>query len=145
MFKHILLPTDGSELSERAVDGGLALAAGENARVTVLTVVAPFHVLGYRPDMVSDTRERYARESELGAKAILARAEGAAARHGVACDTLWVSEDDAHAAIVRIAAEKQCDLIAMASHGRRGMRALLLGSETQKVLTHSTIPVLVYR
>lgn len=145
MYKHILLPIDGSELAQRALEGGLELAASVGARSTVLTVVPPFHVFGFQPDMVSDTRAQYETDSAAHARDILARAEAFAQRRGVICDSVWVNEDDPYLAIIRIAAERQCDLIAMASHGRRGMRGLLLGSETQKVLTHSTIPVLVYR
>ena len=145
MFKHILLPTDGSAGSEAAVRAGVSLAREMGARVTGLHVVPPFHTFTYRPDMIEDTEEQYEKDSEEQARKVLLTIEKQAQECGVPCDTVVVRSDDIHDAIIATARESQCDLIAMASHGRRGVRALLLGSETQKVLTHSLVPVLVYR
>lgn len=145
MFKHILLPTDGSVGSEAAIQAGVGLAKALGARVTGLHVVRPFHTFTYRPDMVGDTEEQYLNDSEEQARKVLLTIEKHAQESGVPCDSVVVRSDDVHDAIVATARDRQCDLIAMASHGRRGMRAVLLGSETQKVLTHSLIPVVVYR
>lgn len=145
MFKHILLPTDGSAASDLAVQQAVQLARDMGARVTGIHVAAPFHTFTYRVDMIEDTEEQYEKESEERARKVLATVEQQARECGVPCDTMVVRSDDPHQAIIDTAFQRQCDLIAMASHGRRGVRGLLLGSETQKVLTHSKIPVLVYR
>ncbi|MBZ2208338.1 universal stress protein [Massilia soli] len=145
MYKHILLPTDGSAGSDAAIQAGVSLAKALGARVTGLHVVPPFHTFTYRPDMIEDTEEQYEKESEEQARKVLLTVEKLAQECGVPCDSVVVRSDDVHDAIIATARERQCDLIAMASHGRRGVRALLLGSETQKVLTHSLVPVLVYR
>ncbi len=128
MYTNILIATDGSELSEKAVNHGIALAKRIGAKVTVLTVVQPLHTF---------TAE-YA-EKTLGAAARLAQASG------VECEGVHVEHDFPYQAIIDTAASKGCDLIVMASHGRHGISALVLGSETVKVLTHSKIPVLVHR
>lgn len=145
MFQHILLPTDGSAISEAAVRAGLHFARECGARVTGMHVVQPFHILTYRADMIEDTREQYEKDSELHAAKVLGTVEQQARELGVACDTVVVRADDVFQAIIETAMARQCDLIAMASHGRKGLRGMLLGSETQKVLTHSHVPVLVYR
>lgn len=145
MFKHILLPTDGSASSDRAIQAGVRLARDMGATVTGIHVVPPFHIFTYRPDMLEDTEDRYEKDSEAKARKILLTIEQQAAQCNVPCETVVVRSDDVYQAIIQMAADRQCDLIAMASHGRRGVRGLLLGSDTQKVLTHSQIPVLVYR
>lgn len=145
MFKNILLPTDGSALSERAVAAGVALAQQVGARVVGLTVIAPFHTLTLDADMLEDTEERYRSAARARADQALAVVANAARAAGVPCLSESTSADDPYQAIVDTATAQGCDLIVMASHGRRGIRGALLGSETQKVLVHSTIPVLVYR
>lgn len=145
MFKHILLPTDGSAASDLAIQAAVRLARDMGARVTGLHVVPPFHTFTYRVDMIEDTEEQYEKESEERARKVLLTIEQQAQECGVPCDTVVIRSDDVHDAIIEMARDRQCDLIAMASHGRRGVRGLLLGSETQKVLTHSQLPVLVYR
>jgi len=145
MFNHILLPTDGSKGSEKAIRKTLALAKTTGAKVTGFHVVPKFHVFTYRTEMLEDTREEYARDSRAHAERYLAVIEKAAKQAGVSCETAYATSDHPHEAIIQTAKRKRCDLIAMASHGRRGVRGLLLGSETLKVLTHSKIPVLVYR
>ncbi len=145
MFKHVLLPTDGSPQSEAAVRQGIALAKEQQARVTGIHVVPEFHVFTYHPDMLEDTRAEYDRDSKAQATKILAAVEDAARAAGVPCETVCATNDEPYEAIIRTADEKGCDLIAMASHGRKGMKGLLVGSETQKVLTHSHQPVIVLR
>ena len=145
MFKHVLLPTDGSPQSEAAVRQGIALAKEQQARVTGIHVVPEFHVFTYHPDMLEDTRAEYDRDSKAQATKILAAVEDAARAAGVPCDTVCATNDEPYEAIIKTADEKGCDLIAMASHGRKGMKGLLVGSETQKVLTHSHQPVIVLR
>ena len=145
MFKHLLLPTDGSPLSERAVIKGIELAAEQGARVTGIHVSPQFHVLTYRPDMLEETRDTYAKDSELHAKRYLDFISKAAAECKVPCETLREISDEPFQAIINVARSRGCDLIVMASHGRRGIKGFLLGSETQRVLTHSDIPTLIWR
>lgn len=145
MFKHVLLPTDGSPQSEAAIQQGIELAKETHARVTGIHVVPEFHVFTYRTDMLEDTREQYAKDSQAKAAKILQSIENAARSAGVPCDTVCVTSDEPYEAIIRTAEEKGCDLIAMASHGHKGIKGLLVGSETQKVLTHSHQPVMVLR
>ena len=145
MFKHILVPTDGSALSASAVDKALTLARDVKARVTVMTAVEPFHVLTTTAASLSDTRESYAKHAKAEAQRVLGEAQKKAQALGVSCNTIQVEADQPFKAIIEAAGKNDCDLIAMASHGRRGMAALVIGSETTKVLTHSAIPVLVYR
>ena len=145
MFKHVLLPTDGSPQSESAIQQGIELAKETHARVTGIHVVPEFHVFTYQPDMLEDTREQYAKDSQAKAAKILQSIENAARVAGVPCDTVCVTSDEPYEAIIRTADEQGCDLIAMASHGHKGIKGLLVGSETQQVLTHSHQPVMVLR
>jgi nucleotide-binding universal stress UspA family protein len=145
MYKHILIPTDGSELSRKAIEHGVALAKSINAKVTALTVTVPFHIFAIEPGMVTDTPERYEKHAADVAAKDLSVAKEAAKTAGVNCDTMRVEHEQPYRAIVDAASQKICDLIVMASHGRRGISAIVLGSETVKVLTHSAVPVLVVR
>ena len=145
MFKHLLLPTDGSELSLAAIRQGVRFAKESNAKITGVSVTPEFHVLTFNTTMIEYTKEVFLADSRAQAEANLALLKRAADAEGVACDTEVAVNDHPYEAIIRVAADKGCDLIMMASHGRRGVQALLLGSETQKVLTHTRIPVLVYR
>ena len=145
MFKNILLPIDGSETSKIALTAGVAFAKETGAAVTGFYVIPNFHVITYQTEMLEDTRAEFEKAGLERAKHYLAEVTDAAAAAGVKCDTYFVSGDYPYEAIIEAVKEKHCDLIIMASHGRRGVKGLLLGSETQKVLTHSTIPVLVYR
>ena len=144
MFKHILLPTDGSPLSEAAVERAVGFAKSIDARVTGFYVIQPFHLFSTQAEMLTDTKQQYEADSKAQAEKFLAVVSKAAARSGVKCDC--VSETNAHPydAIIRAAEKRGCDLIAMASHGRRGVQGLLIGSETTKVLTHTKLPVLVF-
>lgn len=145
MHRHILIPTDGSSLSQAAVEYGIALAKSVGAKVTVLTVSAPFDAFAVEPAMVTDTPEQYAKQAAALAMRYLDAAKEVASAAGVSCETMHVEHDQPYLAIIDTAATKSCDLIVMASHGRRGISAVVLGSETSKVLTHSSIPVLVVR
>jgi nucleotide-binding universal stress UspA family protein len=145
MHKHILIPTDGSALSQAAVEYGIALAKSVGAKVTVLTVSTPFHTFAVEPVMVTDTPEQYAKHIATVASKYLDAAKEVASASGVSCETLHLEHAHPYQAIIDTAAKKSCDLIVMASHGRRGISAIVLGSETTKVLTHSSTPVLVVR
>ena len=145
MFKHLLVPTDGSALSEAAIQMAVTLASENGAKLTGVHVLPQFHVFAYGPEMVADTEERFVRITRQRGDDYLAVVTKAATQAGVECDTVATSRAHPYEAIVSIAAQENCDLIVMASHGRGGMRALLIGSETQKVLTHSHIPVMVVR
>jgi nucleotide-binding universal stress UspA family protein len=145
MYKHILFPTDGSPLSEEAMRQGVALARSLGAKLTAVTVTPFFHTFAFDPGMITDTPDEYQRECEAFAAKTLGVAEAAAKAAGVPFRGLHIIHDQPYAAIIDAAQMNQCDLIFMASHGRKGVSALVLGSETTKVLTHSKIPVLVCR
>ena len=146
MYHHVLIPTDGSELSERAVTHGVALAKAHNAKITALHVTPPFHVSALDPiTVVQDAQERHLQRTRVLASQHLEVVANAAKAAGVACDSVHIVHDHPYQAIIDTAGSRGCDLIAMASHGRRGVSAVILGSETAKVLAHSTIPVLVLR
>ena len=145
MYKHILIPTDGSPLSEVAIKQGLQLAKTVNAKVTVLTTMPPFHVIAVEPTMVTDTREQYDKDVMGIAERRLTFPREAARAAGVVYEDVPMIAEHPWAAIVETAKTRGCDLIVMASHGRKGVAALVLGSETTKVLTHTTTPTLVCR
>lgn len=147
MFKNILIPTDGSALSRKAIAGGVALAKLAGARVTAVfaaptpTPVVYRHLLpvGYM------TPQRHATLIKLAAGRYLGVVEKAARKARVPCETVSVTNDFPADAILAVARKKKCDLIYMASHGRRGLRGALLGSQAQKVLAQSRVPVLIHR
>ena len=148
MYKHILIPTDGSPLSLKAVKAGARLAKTLKAKVTALYVIPP-----YQPPMGSEaivyaqliSPKQYEADMRKHADAAIARVKRAVEAEKVGCDGLAVIERTPWEGIIKVARAKRCDLIVMASHGRRGLAGLLLGSETTKVLTHSKTPVLVCR
>jgi nucleotide-binding universal stress UspA family protein len=148
MYKHILVPTDGSKLSLKAAKTAAQLARSLKARITTIYVIAP-----YLPPMESEGMAYYAaysgREYEKSMRTIadkaLAKVTAVAATARVKAAAITAIQGNPWEAIIKAASAKKCDLIVMASHGRRGLQGLLLGSETQKVLTHSRIPVLVCR
>jgi nucleotide-binding universal stress UspA family protein len=133
MYKHILIPTDGSQLAAQAIPHAIALAKALGAKVTGITVTAPSELFADTM-LPNSTGEKY-----------LGQIQEAATAAGVSCRVIHAEHEQPYRAIIDAAKRSGCDLIAMASHGRRGVSALVLGSETVKVLTHSTIPVLVYR
>jgi len=143
MFKHILLPIDGSELSLRAVDTGLELAAKIGASVHAFHVVPPFPPLTYFVDIVQANQQFYVQEAVGRAEEYLKEVARRASAAGVPCTSSHVVDSRPYAAIVEAATKQQCDLIVMASHGWRGLDRLLLGSETHKVLVNGDVPVLV--
>jgi nucleotide-binding universal stress UspA family protein len=147
MFKHILLPTDGSPVSDKAIKRGIEFAKKIKARVTALHVVPDFRFIaeeGITP-LNPVLKKRFQDEGRTRAKKILEAVAKRARAHGVRCATLSAMSDLPYQEIVATAKRQKCDLIMMASHGRRGLSSLLLGSETSKVLIHSKVPVLVVR
>jgi len=147
MFKHILVPTDGSQLSSDTAKRAIAFAKETGAKVTFFFAKPDYPVAFYGEGALIDptTPDKFAEMAEQQAKEILAAHEAAAAVEGVVSAGVSAVSDVPYEAIIAAAEEAGADLIFMASHGRRGFSGLLLGSETQKVLTHSKIPVLVYR
>jgi nucleotide-binding universal stress UspA family protein len=146
MYRHILIPTDGSELAGRAVRHGLALAKAVGAKVTALTVEAPFDVYTVPASRVyemSDAFAEHAERAKAHAQKVLNGVTEQARTTGVACETVQIEQDHPYEGIIEAAERRGCDLIVMASHGRSGIAAIVLGSVTTKVLTHTKIPVLV--
>ncbi|MBR1150876.1 universal stress protein [Bradyrhizobium sp. JYMT SZCCT0428] len=140
MYRHILIPTDGSDLAQRGVAHGLALAKSLGAKVSVIFVVEPFS------EMTGRFQEAVARYAELRKEQAASTLDGAAksAREaGVSCETIQVENGQPYQAIIAAAEDKGCDLIVMSSHGRSGLSMLLIGSVTSKVLTQAKTPVLV--
>jgi nucleotide-binding universal stress UspA family protein len=147
MFKHILVPTDGSPLSSGTVARAVSFAKDAGARITFFYAQPDFPMPIYGEGALIDptTPEQFGKAAAEEAKRILDEAKSAADAAGVGADTDTVVNEVPYEAVIDAAERHGCDLIFMASHGRRGIAGLLLGSETQKVLTHSKIPVLVYR
>ncbi len=147
MFKHLLVPTDGSELSQATVKRAVSFAKDANARITFFYAQPDFPMPIYGEGALIDptTPEQFAQAAREDAKRILDSAKAQADAFGVTADSDSVVNEVPYEAIVDAAERHGCDLIFMASHGRRGITALLLGSEAQSVLTHSKIPVLIYR
>ncbi|MEB3200974.1 MAG: universal stress protein [Synechococcaceae cyanobacterium] len=151
MFRHLLVPTDGSDLSLAAVRQAIALARESAARMTVVHVMerlllTPQGALfgdaaGFDPELL----QRVHQAEQAQAQAVLGEARRLAEAGGVVCDAVLREQGVIHEAILETAASQGCDLIFMASHGRRGLAGLVLGSVTQRVLNHSELPVLVYR
>ena len=148
MFRHILIPTDGSKLSARGVKAGIRLAQALGARITALHVIPPYvapfggDALLYVPTV---SAREYQKACERTAQKILAGVRSEARKARVACAGVSVTDGQPWGGILRVARLKKCDAIVMASHGRGGLGGLLLGSETQRVLSHSKLPVLVAR
>ena len=146
MYHHILIPTDGSKLAHRAVTHGLSLAKAVGAKVTALVVEPTFNVYGVPSSKVHQMTRAFAEHAEHAkahAASILISVADAAKISQVPCETVHMIHDHPYEAIVATAKEKGCDLIVMASHGRSGIAAVVLGSVTAKVLTHTSIPTLV--
>jgi nucleotide-binding universal stress UspA family protein len=145
MFKHVLIATDGSELATKALHAGLGLAKSLGAKVTAIAITEP------RTNLVPDKTAKSARADEYdaalanAAQAVLTNAEAEARKLGVSCATVHVANEFPAEGILKEAKTRGCDVIVMASHGRRGLARLLLGGETLRVVTHSPIPVLVCR
>jgi nucleotide-binding universal stress UspA family protein len=149
MYKHILLPTDGSELSAKAVKQAIRLAESIGAKITAVNVTPQYpHEWADEEHSVTTPkvlRKRFNEERAEGSKLILDKVKSDAREAGVDCQGISVPSNEPYEAIIKQAKKGGCDLIMMASHGRRGLSGVLIGSETTKVLTHSKIPVLVIR
>lgn len=145
MYKHILLPTDGSELSRKAIDHGIALAGSVKAKVTALIVSTPLDSLMVDPTAAAGLLEQYRALVTSQTAKHLGIVQDAAIRAGVPCDVAQIENDHPYEAIIETAKNRGCDLIVMASHGLRGISQTMLGSQTLKVLTTTTVPVLVVR
>ena len=145
MFKHLLLPTDGSAFSEAAARRALQLAKEQEARVTVIHVVPEFHVLSYRTSLMEGTREEFLAHCKAQAQHFIAEIEKVAREEGVPCDSVVASSDHPYEAIAATAEREHCDLIVMASHGRRGIAKFVLGSQATRVLAHTSVPLLICR
>jgi nucleotide-binding universal stress UspA family protein len=150
MYRHILLPTDGSKLSDRAVREAVRLAKTLGAKITALHVMPTQQMLLDEFFVVPVTtsqslKSEFKKQAALRSKEILENVRRQGAAGGVECETVSAASDSPYKAILEQATKSGCDLIMMASHGRKGLAGVLLGSETAKVLVHSKIPVLVVR
>ena len=147
MFKKILVPTDGSLLSQEAVTRAISFASEAGAHLTFFCAEKRFPVMYYGMGAIFDshTPTRFHEEVDSVAHDIVDAAEKLALEAGVQCSKLVLESEEPYEGIIEAADRNGCDLIFMASHGHKGVGALLLGSETHKVLTHTTIPVLVHR
>ncbi|MCP9857809.1 MULTISPECIES: universal stress protein [unclassified Cyanobium] len=151
MFRHLLVPTDGSDLSDGTIRRAVSYASETGATITFLHVLAnlamPPQGSLYGDPVLLDPAvvAQFSRAERAYAAGLLERARALAEAAGVRCDTAVGDHPVVYEAIIEAASRHGCDLIFMASHGRRGLAGLLLGSETQRVLTHSDLPVLVFR
>jgi len=145
MYKHILLATDGSQLAKSSTKDAIALAKAIGAKITVITVIKPWHMVAPAEIMISFPEAEYLKGAKKQAGKILQETADAAQEAGVACQTRQMINEQPWRIIVDTAKSDNCDLIVMGSHGRTGLVKLVLGSETQKVLAHSKISVLVHR
>ncbi|AMN44220.1 universal stress protein [Rhodoplanes sp. Z2-YC6860] len=146
MYRNILIATDGSELAHKAVDHGIGLAKSVGAKVTAVVVETPFNVFAVpasRTAQISREFEHHNEAIKQHAAKVLGDVANAAKKAGLSCDTVQVEHEQPYEAIIKTAEDKGCDAIVMASHGRSGISAVLLGSVTNKVLTHTAIPVVV--
>ena len=145
MYKHILIATDGSDLALKAVDQGLALAKALNAKVTAITATESWASVATGEMAMAFPIDEYEQGCAESAATILGVVSKRAEKAGVTCQTLHVKDQYPAEGIVETAKSQGCDLIVMASHGRRGLSRLLLGSQANNVVTHSTVPVLICR
>jgi nucleotide-binding universal stress UspA family protein len=147
MFRHILVPTDGSELSQQTAQRAVSFAKETGASITAFYAKPEYPITYYGEGALIDptTPEKFAALMDEQAASHLGAVAKLCANADVTCNTMSSTSDVPYEAIIEAAEKAGCDLIFMASHGRRGISAMLLGSETNKVLTHSKIPVLVYR
>jgi nucleotide-binding universal stress UspA family protein len=148
MYKHIVLPYDGSELSDKALDEGIGLAKSQNAKITLIYVVTPHHLMvggGRVIPGLKRLEQEYAQNIRAEAKQILDAACQRVTAAGLTCEVVLEEGLEPYQRIIDAAGRLKCDLVVMASHGQRGLDSLVVGSQTMKILTHSTIPVLVVR
>lgn len=145
MYKHILIASDGSELAQRAVEQGLQLAKATGAKVTAVTVTEPWTAAVSGEWAVAFPVEEYEKASAANAAKVLAGVQETAGRLGVECDGVHVKDQYPAEGIVEEAKARGCDLIVMASHGRRGIAKFVLGSQATRVLAHTNVPLLICR
>lgn len=145
MYKHILIATDGSAVGDKAIEQGLEVAKRFGAKATIIKVTEMWSALDVAGRDALARIETYEKAAGDAAKAILAKAEEAAKKVGVTCEVIHVPDRVPSEGIVATADARNCDLIVMGSHGRRGFNKLLLGSQAQNVLTHTKKPVLIAR
>lgn len=147
MFKHILVPTDGSELSQATAKRAVSFAKDAGARITAFFAKPEYPIAYFGEGALIDptTPDKFAELADQQANQYLGEVQAMCAEQGVDCSLTSATSDVPYEAIIEAAEKSGCDLIFMASHGRRGFSGFLLGSETNKVLTHSKVPVLVYR
>ncbi|WP_043350480.1 universal stress protein [Cupriavidus basilensis] len=145
MFQHMLLAVDGSDLPVAALHKAISFAHDSLARVTAIHVIPDLRLHGYQVVMLAGLRERYEQEARKAIAGHLRTVSTEAEAANVRCDTVSVIHAHPYEAIIHVAQERACDLIVMAMHGRRGIQGILHGRETQKLLAHSDIPVLVYQ
>jgi nucleotide-binding universal stress UspA family protein len=148
MFTHILIPTDGSELSSQACSRAIDLAKAFKAKITVVLASPTYRQLtseGFLIPELTTNKRAWEKSVTTRARKVLDTAAAEAKRAGINCETAHVFRDEPHQAIIDTAKKSGCDLIVMGSHGYGGLKQLVLGSETTRVLSHSKIPVLVYR
>lgn len=144
MFKHILVPTDGSDLSQKAIDGAIDLARSVGARITAYACLPQYPYPAFS-EVVIEPPDEFQQRSAREAREHLDDVEQAAREAGIACTSQTSVHPSPYLGIIEAAEQGGCDVIFMASHGRKGLGSLLIGSETQRVLTHTKIPVIVYR
>jgi nucleotide-binding universal stress UspA family protein len=145
MFKTILVPTDGSPLSEKAVQGAIDLARLTGGRIVAVSVAEPYPFTPLMEGAFSADLNLYEQQTQKFAQMHVKSVAETAAKAGVPCDIHVAQSFNPYEAIIKTAEEFRCDVILMASHGRKGLNKLFVGSETQKVLAHSIIPVMVFR
>jgi nucleotide-binding universal stress UspA family protein len=145
MYKHILVPTDGSPLASKAVEAGIAFAAEVGARVTGYYAIEDMNMRHIGAHLTKDLVEEFDRRAQAAAEQHVGAPSKAAKAAGVVYDWIVSKVVQPHEGIVEAARKSGCDIIFMASHGHRGLAGMIVGSVTQKVLSHSSIPVLVFR
>jgi nucleotide-binding universal stress UspA family protein len=145
MFKHLLVPTDGSSLSTKAARAAVEFAGAVGARITALSVAEPYPYSALAESAYLPDQSRYEKEMQDHARRFVAEVAEIASGSGVPCDTRVALSFSPYEEIVSAARELGCDAVFMASHGRKGINRLFVGSETQKVLAHTTLPVMVFR
>jgi nucleotide-binding universal stress UspA family protein len=146
MYKRILIATDGSVLARKAENQGFSLAKELRASVTVVTVTEPWSAIELAAQAQRGAKhpvEDYEKRAVAVTEKILGAASGLAKKMGLACDTIHVQDEHPAEGIIKTAKANECDLIVMASHGRRGLQRALLGSQANEVLSYSLVPVLV--
>ena len=145
MFKMILVPTDGSPLSDKAIDAAIEFSQMTGGKVIALSVAEPYPFSPLHESASAIEAANYDDQMRMRAQQFVAKIAAAAQDANVLCETCVALSFSPYEEIIRVAKKYECDVVFMASHGRKGLNKLFLGSETQKVLAHSTIPVLVFR